>query len=183
MLCSVQTGWSISLHPRSTAQSAQRTTQTLWCSGPAGADSSPAACHGWWSAELFGHALPSLKLLDCDSRSNKSQIVGVYGSRSHFCFRFLKYIFMQILPYKERCVFKFADGPLRTDPGYPIRAEEVLFPGMFGDVAKLWNLSEEYQKKLKPHLFTWEAPAQVSQRPFLLKTRHRPGCAWKLSCR
>lgn len=36
---------------------------------------------------------------------------------------------------------EFADAPL--DSRCPISAEEVLFPGMFGDVAMLRNPSEE----------------------------------------
>lgn len=45
-LCSVQTGWSTSLHPPSTPHCAPRRPQTLWHSEPAAAGSSPAACHG-----------------------------------------------------------------------------------------------------------------------------------------
>ena len=52
-------------------------------------------------------------------------------------FVFFKLYIYAGTPLKGVCSFKFADSLLQTDPGYPIRAQEVLFPGMFGDVAKL----------------------------------------------
>lgn len=84
-LCSVQTGWSTSPHPPSTARCAPRRPQTLWCSAPAASDSSPAACPGWWSGWLFDHVLPSSFCLLYASRC-RIDVCSVLGA--HFSFFF-----------------------------------------------------------------------------------------------
>lgn len=84
-LCSVQTGWSTSPHPPSTARCAPRRPQTLWCSAPAASDSSPAACPGWWSGWLFDHVLPSSF---CLLYASRCRINVCSGSRDHFSFFF-----------------------------------------------------------------------------------------------
>lgn len=58
-------------------------------------------------------------------------------------------------------VVELAVTPLRADVGSPISAEEYPLPGMFGDVAMLWNPSEEFLH-IKPDTFTWSAQTQVS---------------------
>lgn len=88
ILCSVKTCWSTSLRPPSTAQCAPQRPETLWCSGPAAADSSPAACHGWWSYWLFGHVLPTLYFLLWGSRCRRVQVCVTQG----LIFRFLECI-------------------------------------------------------------------------------------------
>lgn len=72
--CSVQTGWSTSQHPPSTARSAPRRPQTPRCSEPAASGSSRSACRGWWSGWLFVCVLSSLLCLLNSSRCRNLNI-------------------------------------------------------------------------------------------------------------
>lgn len=176
-VCSVQTGRSTPQHALSTAQCDPQRPQTLWCSRPAAPGSSPAACPGWWSDSPSDRALPS-------SPTSNSQVPNFGEKKKSWSSVHCPPLFECLrkrrpFPWKESTSLSCRRSLACAVRRRPIRNAEVLFPGMFGDVAMHWHPSVEINQKIKKqdHL-----PRKHTHRwvyyQCVYKTRPSFGCNW-----